>query len=34
VPVINPLQDIYLGVLGNPQDDDDLLLPDVSERDY
>ncbi|HST76228.1 MAG TPA: hypothetical protein VLJ20_12705, partial [Acetobacteraceae bacterium] len=34
VPVINPLQDINLGVLGNPQDDDDLLLPDVSERDY
>ncbi|MBN9559624.1 MAG: hypothetical protein J0H14_02710 [Alphaproteobacteria bacterium] len=34
VPVINPLQDIYLGVLGSPQDDDDLLLPDVSERDY
>ncbi len=34
VPVINPLQDIYLGVLGNAQDDDDLLLPDVSERDY
>ncbi|HXT80516.1 MAG TPA: hypothetical protein VN702_13195, partial [Acetobacteraceae bacterium] len=34
VPQSNPLQDIYLGSLFDPNDQDDLLLPIVSDQDY
>ena len=34
VPVINPLQDINVGVLRSSDDDSDLLLPNVAGRDY
>ena len=34
IPVANPLNDIYFGTLFNPNDDDDLLLPIVSDQDY
>jgi hypothetical protein len=34
VPVVNPLRDLANGPLRNRQDDPDLLLPNVSEKDY
>jgi hypothetical protein len=34
VPTANPLNDINIGTLFNPNDDDDLLLPIVSDQDY
>jgi hypothetical protein len=34
VPQSNPLQDLYLGSLFDPDDQDDLLLPIVSDQDY
>ena len=34
VPTANPLNDINIGTLSNPNDDDDLLLPIVSDQDY
>ncbi len=34
VPTANPLNDIDFGSLFNPDDQDDLLLPIVSDQDY
>jgi hypothetical protein len=34
VPVQNPLNDIDIGTLFNPNEDQDLLLPIVSDQDY
>ena len=34
VPTANPLNDINIGTLFNPNDEDDLLLPIVSDQDY
>lgn len=34
LPVINPMRDLSGGPLRNRQDDPDLLLPNVSEKDY
>ncbi|MEJ0018321.1 MAG: filamentous hemagglutinin N-terminal domain-containing protein [Acetobacteraceae bacterium] len=34
IPLANPLNDIYFGSLFNPDDEDDLLLPIVSDQDY
>ena len=34
VPTANPLNDIDFGSLFNPNDQDDLLLPIVSDQDY
>jgi hypothetical protein len=34
VPTANPLNDINIGTLFNPTDEDDLLLPIVSDQDY
>ena len=34
VPTANPLNDINIGTLFNPNEDDDLLLPIVSDQDY
>lgn len=34
VPVANPLNDIDIGTLSNPNEDQDLLLPIVSDQDY
>ena len=34
IPVINPFRDLILGRLTDPLDDPDLLLPNVSDRDY
>jgi fibronectin-binding autotransporter adhesin len=34
VPTANPLNDIYFASLFNPNDEDDLLLPIVSDQDY
>jgi hypothetical protein len=34
VPTANPLNDISIGSFVNPDDQDDLLLPIVSDRDY
>jgi hypothetical protein len=34
VPVGNPLNEIYFGSTFNPNEDQDLLLPIVSDRDY
>ncbi len=34
VPVANPLNDIYFGIPSNPNEEDDLLLPIVSDQDY
>jgi filamentous hemagglutinin family protein len=34
VPVSNPLNDIYFGSTFSPNEDDDLLLPIVSDQDY
>ena len=34
VPVANPLDEIYIGSIYNPNDQDDLLLPIVSDQDY
>ncbi len=34
IPVGNPLDDFSLGAIGDPNDEDDLLLPVVSDEDY
>ena len=34
VPVANPLNEIYFGSAFNPNEDEDLLLPIVSDQDY
>ncbi|HSU05609.1 MAG TPA: hypothetical protein VLI93_08550, partial [Acetobacteraceae bacterium] len=34
IPVGNPLDDFSLGAIANPNDEDDLLLPVVSDEDY
>ncbi|HTI80757.1 MAG TPA: hypothetical protein VL614_09955 [Acetobacteraceae bacterium] len=34
LPVANPLNEIYIGSIYNPNDQDDLLLPIVSDQDY
>jgi hypothetical protein len=34
LPTANPLNDISIGTLYNPDDQDDLLLPIVSDQDY
>ena len=34
IPMANPLNDINIGSLYNPNDQDDLLLPIVSDQDY
>ncbi len=34
LPTASPLNDIYFGSVFNPNDEDDLLLPIVSDRDY
>ncbi len=34
LPTADPLNDFSLGTAGNPNDDDDLLLPVVSDEDY
>jgi hypothetical protein len=34
VPVLNPMRDLFSGPLRDRQDDPDLLLPNVSEKDY
>jgi len=34
VPTANPLNDINIGTLFNPNEDEDLLLPIVSDQDY
>jgi hypothetical protein len=34
LPTANPLNDITIGSLFNPDDQDDLLLPIVSDQDY
>ena len=34
VPTANPLNDINIGTLFNPNEEDDLLLPIVSDQDY
>lgn len=34
IPTANPLNDIAIGSLYNPNDQDDLLLPIVSDQDY
>ena len=34
LPVANPLDEIAIGSLYNPNDQDDLLLPIVSDQDY
>jgi hypothetical protein len=34
LPTANPLNDIVIGSLFNPDDQDDLLLPIVSDQDY
>jgi hypothetical protein len=34
VPVLNPMRDLASGPLRDRQDDPDLLLPNVSEKDY
>jgi hypothetical protein len=34
IPTANPLNDINVGSLYNPNDQDDLLLPIVSDQDY
>jgi hypothetical protein len=34
VPILNPMRDLSSGPLRDRQDDPDLLLPNVSEKDY
>jgi hypothetical protein len=34
LPTANPLDDIDIGSVYNPNDQDDLLLPIVSDQDY
>ena len=34
LPTANPLNDINFGSMFNPDDQDDLLLPIVSDQDY
>ena len=34
ISVGNPLDDFSLGAIGNPNDEEDLLLPVVSDEDY
>ena len=34
IPTANPLNDIAIGTIYNPNDQDDLLLPIVSDQDY
>jgi hypothetical protein len=34
LPTVNPLENFSIGTLPDPNDDEDLLLPIVSDRDY